>query len=115
MARNRVAVPAVGRHLTLDAGIGLDHDGHAPERAARTAAGGVGVLAGRGFQSLLFQHLLDRVVNPIVLVNPREVPTDDLRDRIPVLGVVAFELRDGHLEEVAVHGIGSGNFRRRRR
>ena len=76
---------------------------------------GLGILAGRGLERLPLQYLLDRPVDPVIPVNPRKVPPDDLRDRVLVLGVVALELRHRHFEKVAVHRVRRGCLQSRRR
>jgi hypothetical protein len=115
VAGNRITVPTIGGDQTFDAGVGLDHDRHAPERTARAAAGSLGILASCGLERLPLQYLFDRPVDPVVPVNPRKVPPNDLRDRVLVLGVVALELRHRHLEEVAVHCVRSESLQSRRR
>ena len=39
---------------------------------------------------------------PLYLMNPRQVPLDDLRHGVLVAGVKAFQLRNGDFEEVLV-------------
>ena len=84
VARARESLPAGGRDLTLDAGVRLDDDRHAPERPTRAAAPAAAsaLLTRRHGQRLVAEHGLDRAVDAVVAIDAVEVPLHDLRDRV---------------------------------
>ena len=109
-ARPREALPAGGGHLPLDAGVRLDDDRHAPQRATRGAPPPLrrcGVLTCRLGQRLVAEHRLDRAVDAVVAVDAGEVPLHDLRDGVRPGVVEAMQRRHRDVEQVAVD-VGGG-------
>ena len=82
VARAREALPAGRGDLSFDAGVRLDDDRHAPERPARRALRGLGVLARGVGERLASQHRLDRAVDAVVAIDAVEMPLHDLRDGV---------------------------------
>ena len=95
------ALPAVGRHLAGDGGVGLDDDGHTPKQAM--ACGLVGILARRHGQRVPVQQGFHRAIDAVILFDPRQIPLHDLGDGVFVRRVEALQLRHRDLDEIAVH------------
>jgi len=103
VAGNREPGPAVAGDLAGDAGVGLDDDRDAPQRASLCVpALQFLVLTGRQRQRIGVHHVLDRAIDAVVLVDACEVPLHDLGDRVLACVVERVQFGDRHLEEIVL-------------
>ena len=96
VAREHEAAPAVGGDEALDAGVGLDDDGDAPQEA-RFEAGlfGFGVFAGGFGECGFVGEGLYGAIDAVVACYAVQVPLNDLRDGVAVLAIELVQVVDG--------------------
>ncbi len=103
MAGEHVAAPAVGSDEALDAGVGLDDDGYAPEWAGVEAGlFGFGVFAGGRGERGLRVDCLHGAIDAVVTGDAVKMPLDDLRDRVAVRAVELVQMGDGGFHQIMV-------------
>ena len=104
MAGNYKPRPSVRGHQSSYARVGLDDYRHTPEKGTRSALRPFPVLARGCFESALEVAALDGLIDAVVFFDSRDVPLDNLRDRIAMRLVKMLKPRNRDLGEIAVHG-----------